>query len=136
MRLPQFQLPRFIGMLKIQFIRTQAYFSMINFVLLLITANNSIHNLPLLVFLSIAGIFIIGIVDFIFILKSELSYNSNQSWRANNPNTEQLYFLALYLDEICSHANLAINKTKLHEQAYLIANTNKTGREPKQKVKI
>jgi len=94
--LPQIYLGEWLGAWKIQIMRAQFYISMIQLVMIAITAKSQLQawfpwlSFYLILIILAVAVVLIAIVDYVFVIKSEYSYNSDQLYRHNSPIAIQL----------------------------------------------
>ena len=87
----QFNKGYLIGALKTQLMRVQAYYSTVSLVLLAVAARPQLEewfpwlSFPVILFLLFLIMVIAGVLDHIFVIRSEYAWNGVQTWSNNNP---------------------------------------------------
>lgn len=78
-----------LGRLKITFVRTSAYFSYINFFMLLMTFYSVIGYkyapLPMFLLAAAVGVLVIGMIDYFIMLPSDMCFSNQQIAKHQNP---------------------------------------------------
>jgi len=114
-----------LGALKNLVVRTQSYYAIVNFVLLLITtltvSSTSINkylpwlNLFWLLVLLTVFVVVISIVDYKIIYPSEIAWNQQQAWKHMNPGRGEFAKLSIELAELKKLVLLIETKIDEHD---------------------
>lgn len=78
-----------LGRLKMTFVRTSAYFSYINFFMLLMTfysvTGYKYAPLPMFLLVAVVAVLVIGTIDYFVILPSDMCFSNQQIAKHKNP---------------------------------------------------